>query len=271
MTRVKVWRDNGGLGSGTFDSTDDILVGSGTFNTAGPLGAQVLFFSPETLVTQVAAPPSGKRYFVTYDIDPIAAPEQTLGARLDPGVGGSFPQNLNGVDNPADDMISEPNTMVSFSAFSSNLGTIVPAPQMVNVTPIPIYTNSRTGLIHHSPRLNTDFSASASSIAIWTNDIVVSTNDPTLYISTFPIYAVIDSEIVLISSRTTGGLTMISRGQLGSSAASHSSGTVIGFPVTGCTLWNGSTSCCGQSQTCLSISSGPAGSPSATVLSKNGR
>ena len=248
VSRVKVWRDQTGAGQGSFTPDNDVLIGSAAFNTAGPLGADVRFYTTERVGT------TQTRYFVTYDIHPTAPPTatcggnvdtvQTSGARIDPGTSGSFPQNINDIDNSGEDYISEPNTVASFSQFSSGKGTIIPAPQTALFTPIPVFTSVRSTngailsqsigtQIYHSPRLNGDLGNLSTdlTVPIWSDDPLLKGNDPTMVISTFPSYAIIDAEIVQIATRTTNSLVLAQRGILGTSIQTHSSSTVVGYSV----------------------------------------
>jgi hypothetical protein len=208
--------------NGFFDAPFDVALGTGSFGNVGQTGvAQILFSTAniQTLVTsaRAAAESIPNRYFVTYNIAGSATPDRTLGAWLQGS--GDLNVSLPG----GAQTLSLPNTMSGATLpFIGKLRSIIPAPQLVTVNFSPVFSSLLGGSTQQSlpaPTLGSNISASDTLIPVST--VTTAGLPPSGY-------AVIDNEIIFYSALVPTALTGVQRGQLGSAAAAHNNGAVIG-------------------------------------------
>jgi hypothetical protein len=250
VSKVCVWYDannNGGFdlnGADPYGSTDtrfDILIASAEFNNTGgqPLSSKITFPSAriQRVITKAQADKFkiSQRYFIAYDIRPDAQPvddnnqPRTLGCYFTIQ---SFPA---GAGQP----ISDPNTLDTTGfPFFSDTKKIVASPRTVFVKATPVFAdeNARTGisLTYNVPRLNDGINDTVNELSLYSDDKPADLYEGPL--TGFPEsgYVMVENEMISYSSRTFAGgwkLTGLQRGILGSTMASHSSGTLVGLQV----------------------------------------
>ncbi|OGS23062.1 MAG: hypothetical protein A2252_08050 [Elusimicrobia bacterium RIFOXYA2_FULL_39_19] len=222
----------------------DVLVGSGTFSNAGDALATLIRFNSSKVQEIITAARAGvaksQRYFITYDIsetalttNPRTGDPKNLGVRL---TAESFPTDEDNLVQTEDDFISEPDNLDDIGLpWKSTLKTIASSPRTIFVKSAPIFSDDdpkETGTLstYEVPRLSGNLSAGADVLYLFSNDSL-GRPTPTLAIPASG-YAVIESEIIKYTGKTANSITGITRGVLGSFAASHSSGVVFGVQVT---------------------------------------
>ncbi|MCB4757669.1 MAG: hypothetical protein LHV69_11680, partial [Elusimicrobia bacterium] len=205
---VKLWRDADN--NGIFTTTFDVLLASGTFGNAGdPRKAQLSFAADEQLlVTAVRSLTQNisQRFFLTYDIEPLATPETTLSAHIAATADFSLtatPPNM--------DQISPTGI-----PYSSQARTLIPSPRVVTVLPTPLISNQQG--VSEAPTLD---------VNVGTTDTVIPLRPNTLSLPTSG-YIVLDSEVIYYPSKTNGALHNVQRGHFGTVAQGHLSGVRVG-------------------------------------------
>ncbi|MDI6640971.1 MAG: fibronectin type III domain-containing protein, partial [Elusimicrobiota bacterium] len=240
VTMVRIWYDKDN--NGFFNPNYDLEIGSAAFgNTGFPLFTDITF--PEdkiqTIITKARATNLGRSqlFFITYDIhsealpaDPITGEPRTLGCYL---TGESFPI----VEAPKTAGISSPNTVdTTVFPYSSITRRIVASPRTVYIKSTQIFSDDReageglpgTEKSYDVPRLDGDISATATELKLYSTDS--GAPNPTVG---FPDsgYIILGQEIIKYNAKSPNQLLSLARGQLGTTAVSHSSGTAVALQV----------------------------------------
>ncbi|MBI3554192.1 MAG: hypothetical protein HY077_16970, partial [Elusimicrobia bacterium] len=238
---VSLWYD--APGNGVFSTSQDVLVGTGTFGNFGgiPLKAQINMSAPIKVVTPaLAAQP--QRFFVAYHIAPNANPvdlvtgaPRTLGGEIHTD---SFPQFAPVNDDPLQNSISLPNFYDTSSPlpFSGRTRPIIAAPQQVYIQATPSFTTS-SGTFP-APALDVP----VNGLAAGTTDCWVLTSTAGLPspVAGATTYLDVGSEIVSYAGFGTNCTLLpapifgleVTRGQLNTGAVAHAAGSVVGPDIT---------------------------------------
>ncbi|MBN1822759.1 MAG: hypothetical protein JW803_00410 [Endomicrobiales bacterium] len=204
---VRIWYDGNKdtiLNRGT---TKDWVIGEGYFNNKGTAGDAVIDISTNVINLgagndvapivwrKLTTPSNGTmRYFVTYDINDMALPERTLGARINSA------SNLK---------VSDPNTIATTNLpFDSTLRTIVPSRRYITVAPEALNTATlASGIL-------------ASAATIYVDSVANFPDSGALVIGT---------EVVYYDIRNTGDncFTNLTRGAWNTLAMAHSAGDIV--------------------------------------------
>ncbi len=206
VTAVRIWYDGNNDGLLNLGTTQDYVIGQGSFGNAGVPGeASIDISSMSMLLAGCTVTPDiwskitttgrgAKHFFVTYDISSVALPEYTLGATL------AATSKIQ---------VSDPNFVDTANLpFTSTLRTLVPSSRNVTITPVALNTASL-----------------ASSVGAADNQISLSS------VANFPDIGAltIDSEIILYTSRDTLANTVsgLTRGAWNTVAAAHTAGSFV--------------------------------------------
>ncbi|MBI4669484.1 MAG: hypothetical protein HY747_09950, partial [Elusimicrobia bacterium] len=216
VSLVKIWKDNPLAGRQGIFEVNDVLVGSGTFGSAGQSLEAPVKFSQANFQRIMTTP---QIYFITYNIsdnavplDPDTKEARTVGARFDQD---SFPQYINDIDDPLSDWISEPNILASTQPFTGNRHRLKASPRDVTVTPFPLFTSASS---RFSPNKQLTAAAGAAEDTVFLTD--------TIDLAQCGIVK-IQSEIMAYSGINAASILNVQRGFYGSEAAAHSSSTVL--------------------------------------------
>ncbi|MCB4791979.1 MAG: hypothetical protein LHV68_08835 [Elusimicrobia bacterium] len=209
VTAVKIWYDGDDNGFLSPNTTNDWVIGTGTFGGQNVEGEAFINIATNTLTLKggsevqpdlwrkiaTEASKGKKNYFITYDISPVTLPEYTMGVKI---------------KGASAFLVSTPNTILSTNLpYESQLRTIVASPRNVTVVP---------------EALDVSFLAKE-----------LNATDNTVYLQSVANFqpvkggAVIDTEIILYDSINLADNTLnnVTRGTWGSKAASHAAGAMV--------------------------------------------
>ncbi len=213
VTAVKLWFDGNNNSILDLGTTNDYVIGQGYFGNVGNAGqalitvstnAIVLSTSPYTAAVSTVTPNvfsdlitaarGTMRFFITYDINSTALPQNTLGASLASNcMTVATPNTLGTVNNP---------TVSTLRTITASPRQVTVVPQALNVAPL------------------------AQSLGTADTSIFISSP-----VANFPTSGglVIDSEIILYTSVNTGNnsFTGLTRGAWNTLVVPHSAGTQV--------------------------------------------